>query len=334
MKESAETLKTYLQEILGFKVFICTELKGGEMFRDEIVRAVKNCKYFIILMNEEWASSGECEDEYSLAKRLNLTSHERGITKRDAAREPIMVPIAFPNLSWDKHYHVELLAAVSNFIVHSSSSLSQGSNTTLETVVKSIDSGSSIKTGTEGDTTSSASFENQFDQLSALLSQAANMISPLKHKLQESGRFSSDSNSYELSKRFLGITKGFVKNSETTFSVELDVENIDENSGDCQGQVIYRVLSVKSDGSKTGKELLKKVKTEAHLQWEGNFNQDTGLLKAVETNVKSDDTGLLKTVFAKRSEYRLMLANQNSQLLGTLSGLENKWDIAFRAKAF
>ena len=63
-------------------------------------------------------TSGECKDEFNFARRRNLTSHERGQTTDGQRRLPIIVPIAFSNLQWDKHEHVELLAASTNFLVH------------------------------------------------------------------------------------------------------------------------------------------------------------------------------------------------------------------------
>jgi len=114
-------------------------MNGGTQFRNEIVAAVKSCKYFVILLNQQWALSGECEDEFSLAKRMNLTSHETQRTERTEERLPIMIPIAFPNLEWKEHAHVELLAAKVNFISHDSDDLISGNfNGTMEQVVQAI----------------------------------------------------------------------------------------------------------------------------------------------------------------------------------------------------
>lgn len=60
----------------GFSIFLCVDMSGGEQYRNAIVHAASACTYFIILLNQEWGLSGECEDEYNLAKRKNLTSHE------------------------------------------------------------------------------------------------------------------------------------------------------------------------------------------------------------------------------------------------------------------
>lgn len=101
----------------GVQVWICTSsLEAGSNFRDEIVHAIKACRVVVPLINNDWASSGECYDEFSLAKRRNLTSHESGRTVHPQARLPAIVPLAFPSLDWERFPHVELLAATTNFL--------------------------------------------------------------------------------------------------------------------------------------------------------------------------------------------------------------------------
>eukprot|EP00049_Salpingoeca_infusionum_P022752 m.8580 g.8580 ORF g.8580 m.8580 type:complete len:482 (+) comp5372_c0_seq2:156-1601(+) len=116
-KSEAELLKAAL-EGYGVRVWVCTEFAGGSDFRDEIVRGIKESTVFVPLINDAWASSGECKDEFSLAKRRHLTSHESGRTKPEDYRLPGIVPVGFPDLVWDKYAHVELLAANTNFVVH------------------------------------------------------------------------------------------------------------------------------------------------------------------------------------------------------------------------
>lgn len=114
-KKSGDLLKEVLSKY-GVTVFICTDLPGGVDFRNAIVEAVKRSSVFLCLINNAWALSGECLDEYNLAKRLNLTSHESGRTSHPSHRLPSILPVAFPDLRWDQHSHVELLAASTNFI--------------------------------------------------------------------------------------------------------------------------------------------------------------------------------------------------------------------------
>lgn len=54
------------------------DMSGGEQYRNSIVHAASTVTYFVILLNQEWGLSGECEIEYNLAIRKNLTSHEVG----------------------------------------------------------------------------------------------------------------------------------------------------------------------------------------------------------------------------------------------------------------
>ena len=130
-RDSATALQSYLSA-LGVDVWICfNDLSGGEDYRNGIVNAVHSCDFFIALMNEKWAASGECYDEFSLAKRLNLTSHEKGITKQGDSRKPIILPIAFPDLNWSAHSHIELLAASANFIFHNANIITLNDNYTL-----------------------------------------------------------------------------------------------------------------------------------------------------------------------------------------------------------
>eukprot|EP00741_Cyanophora_paradoxa_P005093 tig00000857_g4935.t1 len=127
MAASAGKLKALLQAS-GYSVWVCTDaIAGGAEYRDAIVSAVKRCRVFLPLINDAWASSGECKDEYSFAKRLNLTSHERGLTTPPEPRRPVMLPVSFPDLDWGAYPHVELLAASTNFIVHDGADLAGGS---------------------------------------------------------------------------------------------------------------------------------------------------------------------------------------------------------------
>jgi len=138
MRESAQILASVLEKY-GINVWICVNLLGGLDYRHEITEAVKRSNVMILLMNENWASSGECNDEFALAKRLNLTSHESGRTPRTSPRLPILLPIAFKDLEWGAHDHVQLLASSTNFIVHDYKNLTSGSvSQTLNTILLSL----------------------------------------------------------------------------------------------------------------------------------------------------------------------------------------------------
>ena len=117
MQISARLLMRYL-ESMGLNVWVCLDAVGGEHFRPSIHYAIKHCKLFLPLVNEHWAASIDCHNEYNEAQRMNLTSHEVGRTSRDEFRQPILLPVGFNDLRWDDHEHIELLAASSNFIMH------------------------------------------------------------------------------------------------------------------------------------------------------------------------------------------------------------------------
>eukprot|EP01099_Mayorella_cantabrigiensis_P005485 TRINITY_DN442_c0_g1_i1.p1 TRINITY_DN442_c0_g1~~TRINITY_DN442_c0_g1_i1.p1 ORF type:complete len:912 (-),score=178.32 TRINITY_DN442_c0_g1_i1:11-2746(-) len=110
MKDFAEQLKKWF-EGNGISVWLCTSMSAGLSFRDEIVKNVENCDIFLPLINTEWAESGECEDEFNFARRLNLTRPKNN-------RKPQIIPIAFPGLDWGKYPHVKLLSTSTNFLIY------------------------------------------------------------------------------------------------------------------------------------------------------------------------------------------------------------------------
>lgn len=140
MGDTAKFLKEFFERH-EISCWICVQMDGGIDFRDAIVDAVKKCHIFLPLINSEWASSGECKDEFNFAKRLNLTSHESGRSLEGENRLPVILPIAFPNLVWNQYPHVELLASSTNFIVHKQSSIitfdAAGINT-INSLIRSI----------------------------------------------------------------------------------------------------------------------------------------------------------------------------------------------------
>lgn len=138
MQASAKKLQSYLQS-RGMKVWVCVDMMGGDNYRNEIIDAIEAADFFIILLNNKWALSGECEFEYNYAIRLNLTSYESGRTSRGVARKPVFIPIAFSDLDWGAHRHVRLLAANTNFIVHNDVNLVDSDATaTIKSVASSI----------------------------------------------------------------------------------------------------------------------------------------------------------------------------------------------------
>jgi hypothetical protein len=158
MKKFAHQLTKFLRDN-GHNVWICTQsMSGGDSWRREIVKAVKRCHVFIPLINNPWAESGECEVEFNLA--FNLYTHSKG-----KPRLPIFVPVAFPDLDWNAHAHVELLAANTNFITHSE--LDTTCNAVLQSINSSIPPLSPVKQSiNEFRTVSSASSTTSNDSTS------------------------------------------------------------------------------------------------------------------------------------------------------------------------
>eukprot|EP01099_Mayorella_cantabrigiensis_P003413 TRINITY_DN261_c0_g1_i12.p1 TRINITY_DN261_c0_g1~~TRINITY_DN261_c0_g1_i12.p1 ORF type:complete len:582 (-),score=170.84 TRINITY_DN261_c0_g1_i12:273-1784(-) len=85
-------------------------MEGGVDFRSEIVDTVDHIDVMILMIDAEWATSGECEAEFNLAYRKHLVS-------KQSPRKPTFLPVVFPNLDWNAHKHVRLLLASTNAIV-------------------------------------------------------------------------------------------------------------------------------------------------------------------------------------------------------------------------
>ena len=56
---------------------MCTDIDGGDTFREEILANVRDAKVFLIFLNEKWAKSQECtfECNYAMVTRNNDTSY-------------------------------------------------------------------------------------------------------------------------------------------------------------------------------------------------------------------------------------------------------------------
>eukprot|EP00732_Lithocolla_globosa_P004264 Lithocolla_globosa_v1_NODE_3845_length_1566_cov_2.780940.p1 type:complete len:310 gc:universal NODE_3845_length_1566_cov_2.780940:1111-182(-) len=101
---STETVKTLVKHLNEAEIttWTCLDLPPGDLFRDSIVKSIKGCKVFIMVINKQWAESGECEEEFYYAKRLNA---------KNRPRLPMLLPIVFPNLEVSDFPQVESLQA-------------------------------------------------------------------------------------------------------------------------------------------------------------------------------------------------------------------------------
>jgi len=84
----------------GISTWMCTDIDGGETFREEIVANVRDAKVFLIFLNEKWAKSDECVFEYNYATRKNLTK-----------KSPVIMPIVTEDFNIEKYAHVDALLA-------------------------------------------------------------------------------------------------------------------------------------------------------------------------------------------------------------------------------
>ena len=73
----------------GISVFICTDMKPGDYYREAITVNATQCKIFIPFINEAWAKSEECIIESNCALRCYT-----------AAKTPQIVPIIIGGFKW------------------------------------------------------------------------------------------------------------------------------------------------------------------------------------------------------------------------------------------
>lgn len=53
---------------------MCTDIDGGDSFREEILANVRDAKVFLIFVNENWAKSQECAFEFNYAMVRHLVN--------------------------------------------------------------------------------------------------------------------------------------------------------------------------------------------------------------------------------------------------------------------
>lgn len=102
MSDTAIQLKKYLQS-KGFSTWICMDMDGGQAFRSEIVVAATASKVFLPLINEAWALSKECQYEYNIAQRNELT-----------VESPVVLPVIVEEFDFKKHPSVFGMMANTN----------------------------------------------------------------------------------------------------------------------------------------------------------------------------------------------------------------------------
>lgn len=361
---AAKKLQEELEE-LGKKVFLSTELQAGVNYRNSISTSVKACKVFLPLMNQPWGESGECIDEFLLAKRLNLTSHERGATKPpNEARRPVLLPIAFPSLApWPRYPHVELLSASTNFFCIKQEDLEDvvSRKHIVELAVRMCDDESHLNTSSiEG--LAMMKFGNiraSLDALEVYLQQASMTLSDAMSQATsndqntsaqtQSPRAVEVGSSYPFPKpTYIGVTTGQVNDFvKSIFSLELQIDPIDQASSTTgksytiTATVVYKVLQILTQPGfeqlADYNEIMKlkeSIDKEAEIKVQGEFDSEKGLLMLDDVEVVKDDLSFTSMPNWKYDAYRLLLSSDAQQLNGTLRGMDGQWSIAFRAEAF
>jgi len=93
MLGNANNLKKFLEE-LGYTVFLCDQMLAGDQYRSAISGNALRCKVFIAFMNAKWCTSRECEYEFNIALRTNLTN----------AGVPKIIPLLLEDFALYKQY--------------------------------------------------------------------------------------------------------------------------------------------------------------------------------------------------------------------------------------
>lgn len=107
---------------------MCTDIDGGDTFRNEILANVRDAKVFLIFLNEKWAKSDECFFEFNYAMRKNLTK-----------KSPVIMPVVTENFDMEKYPHVDaLIANVQGVFLTSCPSEDQGIKTVMESLKATV----------------------------------------------------------------------------------------------------------------------------------------------------------------------------------------------------
>jgi len=97
----------------GISTWMCTDIEGGDTYRDQILGNVRDAKVFLIFLNEKWAQSQECTFEYNYAMR-----------KRLVKEKPVIMPLVTESFDLEKYAHVDALMANCQGLFFSNVSLS------------------------------------------------------------------------------------------------------------------------------------------------------------------------------------------------------------------
>eukprot|EP00052_Salpingoeca_macrocollata_P032570 m.5985 g.5985 ORF g.5985 m.5985 type:complete len:370 (-) comp3887_c0_seq1:44-1153(-) len=353
---SAEAIKAYLLSLGVPEVWICTEMGGGADFRAAIHNAVDSCDVFLPLMNQQWADSGECYDEYSLARRKNLTSFERGVTSKGQPRKPVFVPIALPGLDWSAP-HIEVLASYTNFLVHDQATVAPDAPI-LKALARSLkslgfalpkfeDDGAPLSVAPSSAIAASANSVSPAEQLTALIGAAMTLLPQLKSGAGQGGveedtavEIKDTDYSKVLKPRYMGILQqNYGGQMVWALEIEFDKSRMEpgaKNHITFPGAITYSLLNHVEDASMEEHDYWHKWVME-HIANKSNdvetlqcdLDVTAGLIIAKGVSV-TQECNLIAA-----DEYRLVLSVQGRTLTGLSKGTTKvPYDSTFRAKAF
>lgn len=104
----AKSIRSSLDKSGVARPWMCEQdLKPGQDWRSTIGKVVMACDVFVMLINKEWLDSGECNDEYNIAKSRNIKT-----------QRPLMIPIFVgKELADVEHEKVYSLKSNYNFLI-------------------------------------------------------------------------------------------------------------------------------------------------------------------------------------------------------------------------
>jgi len=93
-------------EASRIRVWNCLKIKAGEKWVDLIAQNVEDAEIFLLVIDEAWANSPECMQEFMFARQLNLQSQNV---------KPVLLPLLF-EFDFKKFAHLKMMFASLQFM--------------------------------------------------------------------------------------------------------------------------------------------------------------------------------------------------------------------------
>jgi len=100
----AKNIDQYLKE-QGFTTWMCLHMTAGMNYRTDIIKNASKCKAMVILLNKDWAESGECEFEANVTLRKNLVKGS-----------PSIMPLVLQEFDYEEYPLVDAIMCNTNAI--------------------------------------------------------------------------------------------------------------------------------------------------------------------------------------------------------------------------